>query len=660
MFIGEAIGPFKIERELGSGAMGTVYRAIFQPDEGKPKLVALKIVALGLLGNEGAMARFERESAILKQMRHTNIVRLIATGRYKKTPFIAMEFVDGEPLDRALYRRGRLGWEEVVAYTKQLCSALQYAHDKGIIHRDLKPSNLMITREGILKLTDFGIAKDQDVTALTGMNSTIGTAAYMSPEQCKGDKNLSGKSDLYSLGICMYELIVGKKPFTADTTIDMFLKHVNDKPVRPTRLLQDLPVWVETMILHLMEKDPEKRPLDAATVGRMLEEIEAKVAAQESAGVTVANARRTDRKLTDGELDETDREAARTLRESRHGKRRKKKTKANSRSWLKFVPPVLGLVTIIAIIVILFRPEGPEKHFAKLEAASTVDDKITEAKKFLDRFGGSGGPTVEQARAILYDARGQKLDAILEKRFNSKGLHNVRGGEDDEAYALAWAALDAEQKGDLGRAGDLWTKVKARGPEIKDDYADGWIWLADQHLADISQIDESIKQMMAELKDFQVANPEWKIDPLEPRSFALTAIRLGGLGGPPSVVSFGKPLPVFKDNAMLAKTWHNLADQTRGKTGDRAWYLLATREGKPLAELKPDATPLGTRLMEQLAKIQARWKEVAADPNADVGRRDCRNRTRDIVELFGDDSDPAVKAVVENAKKLLAEIEAKK
>ena len=190
--------------------MGTVYRAKFHRD-GKIHPVALKIVALGLLGNEGAMARFDREANILKQLRHPHIVRLYATGAYRKTPFIAMEFIDGEALDRVLARRGRLGWEEVVAYGKQLCEALQYAHEKGIIHRDLKPSNLMITSDGMLKLTDFGIAKDTDVTALTGQNSTIGTAAYMSPEQCKGDKNLTNKSDLYSLGIVFYELLTGQE-----------------------------------------------------------------------------------------------------------------------------------------------------------------------------------------------------------------------------------------------------------------------------------------------------------------------------------------------------------------------------------------------------------------------------------------------------------------
>jgi serine/threonine protein kinase len=202
MLDGQHIGPFEIEKELGSGAMGTVYRAKFHRTAEKVVPVAIKVVTLALLGNEGAMARFEREANILKQLKHPHIVRLIAHGKINKAnPYIAMEYIDGEALDRVLARRGRLGWEEVVAYGKQLSEALQYAHDKGIIHRDLKPSNLMITREGVLKLTDFGIAKDLDVTPITHPNSTIGTVAYMSPEQCKGDRNLSNKSDLYSLGI---------------------------------------------------------------------------------------------------------------------------------------------------------------------------------------------------------------------------------------------------------------------------------------------------------------------------------------------------------------------------------------------------------------------------------------------------------------------------
>ena len=208
------------------------------------------------------------------------------------------------------------GWEEVVAYGKQLCEALQYAHEKGIIHRDLKPSNLMITREGVLKLTDFGIAKDTDVTALTGANSTIGTAAYMSPEQCKGDRNLTNKSDLYSLGIVFFELLTGKKPFDADTTVDMFLKHVNEEPPRIGKLVNELPPKFESLILQLMEKDKDDRPIDAAWVMRMLNEVEEDAFARKSAGLSAAtSAPRIGRRNLDGsKLDEADRDAARALR----------------------------------------------------------------------------------------------------------------------------------------------------------------------------------------------------------------------------------------------------------------------------------------------------------------------------------------------------------
>ena len=353
MLVGQTIGKdpyrFEIEQELGSGAMGTVYRATFLR-EGKPHPVALKIVALGLLGNEGAMARFEREANILKQLKHEHIVRLYATGAYRKTPFIAMEFIDGEALDRVLARRGRLTWEEVVAYGKQLCKALQYAHEKGIIHRDLKPSNLMITREGTLKLTDFGIAKDTDVTALTGHNSTIGTAAYMSPEQCKGDKSLTNKSDLYSLGIVFYELLTGKKPFYADTTVDMFLKHVNEPAPRIGKQVNELPAKLETLILQLMEKEKDDRPTDASWVLRMLGEVEEDAYARMSAGLVAATSKRQNRprNLDGSKLDDSDRDAARALR----GKKKKRKKEDDvpllERTWVKATGIVLALVLLAA------------------------------------------------------------------------------------------------------------------------------------------------------------------------------------------------------------------------------------------------------------------------------------------------------------------------
>ena len=235
MQVGQKIGPFIIDKELGAGAMGAVYRARhFETGQ----RVAIKIVSKHLATSKTALARFKRESAILQQLRHPNIVRLVATGRTGGEHFYAMEYVEGESLDRVMARRDRITWEHMVTLGKQLCDALQHAHDQGIVHRDLKPSNVMVLANDTIKLTDFGIAKDldRDATVLTEANCTVGTAAYMSPEQCKGERDLTPKSDLYSLGILFFELLTGKKPLIAENAMDMFMQHVNAKPPRAVQV----------------------------------------------------------------------------------------------------------------------------------------------------------------------------------------------------------------------------------------------------------------------------------------------------------------------------------------------------------------------------------------------------------------------------------------
>src|SRR5438552_508203 len=197
MLVGQQVGPFLIDRELGAGAMGAVYRGRYTKTN---QLVAVKVMAPGL-GSTSASAtdRFEREAKILKQLNHPNIVKLFGVGKHHGTRYLAMEYIDGESLDHVMARRGRMTWEEVVTLGQQLCAALQHAHEKGIVHRDLKPSNIMVLRDGTLKLTDFGIALDADITRLTSANCTVGTAAYMSPEQCKGERDLTHESDVHSL-----------------------------------------------------------------------------------------------------------------------------------------------------------------------------------------------------------------------------------------------------------------------------------------------------------------------------------------------------------------------------------------------------------------------------------------------------------------------------
>ena len=291
MLLGKDIGPFHIEKELGSGAMGSVYQALLRETGQR---VAFKIIGLAQLGNETAIARFEREGKILKQLKHPNITRLIATGHYKKTPFSPWNWSRANRSTRCS-AAGQLFVGGSRLLGKQLCAALQHAHMKGIIHRDLKPSNVMVLPDGTVKLTDFGIAKDMDVTALTGANSTVGTAAYMSPEQCRGEKNIGPKSDLYSMGVMFYELLTGKKPFVADSPVDMFLMHVNAEPVRVGKLVLSIPTWLDTLVDQLMAKKPEHRPFDAAMVAKALEEVEEKAIKQQSAGLDAVTARRIDR-----------------------------------------------------------------------------------------------------------------------------------------------------------------------------------------------------------------------------------------------------------------------------------------------------------------------------------------------------------------------------
>jgi serine/threonine-protein kinase len=654
MLVGQTIGKepylFEIEQELGSGAMGTVYRAKFFRD-GKAYPVALKIVALGLLGNEGAMARFEREANILKQLKHDHIVRLYATGTYRKTPFIAMEFIDGEALDRVLARKGRLTWEEVVPYGKQLCKALQYAHEKGIIHRDLKPSNLMITREGSLKLTDFGIAKDTDVTALTGHNSTIGTAAYMSPEQCKGDKNLTNKSDLYSLGIVFYELLTGKKPFYADTTVDMFLKHVNEPAPRIGKQVSELPPKLETLILQLMEKDKDDRPTEAAWVLRMLEEIEEDAYARVSAGLIAATSKRQNRprNLDGSKLDDADRDAARALRGK---KKRKKKDEVPflERTWVKATGLVLALLLLVAGGYFAFRPSSPAKLIAAVDRADSPQAKIDAAQKYLESYGEQQGELTDRAAAAFREGHVALREKQLDTRFRAAMIKPFE--EDDaDAYRLAWDAIEHEQKGSLTQAEASWRKLKDKFPEegklpfaLKDDVLAKarWGWLAEKRLADLHAAQNKLGEARKIIDDTRRNDLAFSVDPTTPMGLTIRGLRLEDFG----------------DRAKAGAVWKSLADQTERDPAAHVWRLLALNK---LARGAVGTTPENSddyraKLVETKVAEATGITIAEGDPEANAKRRRIRVLCREVVDLYEDEVADKIKDLVGRARKLAATV----
>jgi serine/threonine-protein kinase len=261
--IGEKLGSFRIESVIGTGSTAMVYRAT---NEKSGAAAAVKVLRNDLPDFRVFHSRFEREAAILQQLRHPNIVRFLAVGRFRETNYLAMEFIQGATIEKIIQDRGRLSWEEAVAFGIQVCDALEYLHAHGVVHRDLKPSELMVTADGQLKVIDFGIAKDLDAVAITVPGRTLGTPAYMSPEQIHGTPAISHRTDLYLLGGVLYAFLVGRPPFEASTSEALMQCHLNDSPPRASDSFREIPAAFDDLILKLLAKSPTDRPRDARAV----------------------------------------------------------------------------------------------------------------------------------------------------------------------------------------------------------------------------------------------------------------------------------------------------------------------------------------------------------------------------------------------------------
>src|SRR5262249_23018454 len=208
----------------------------------------------------------------MRKLRNPHIVELYESGVDGENYYYAMEYVAGETLMSLMRREKRVPWERAVEISAQICQALKAAHDAGIIHRDLKPSNLMVTPEGSIKLTDFGVAQVFASSRLTATGGIIGTAEYMSPEQAQG-KRAGKQSDLYSLGAVLYAMVTGRTPFSGKTAVEVIQKHKFGLFDRPRMYVPDLPPRVDDTICRLLEKEPEKRFPDAFVLLRHLDQL---------------------------------------------------------------------------------------------------------------------------------------------------------------------------------------------------------------------------------------------------------------------------------------------------------------------------------------------------------------------------------------------------
>ncbi|MBS3956915.1 MAG: Stk1 family PASTA domain-containing Ser/Thr kinase [Clostridiales bacterium] len=245
---------YRVTEKIGSGGMADVFKAV---DEVLGRTVAVKVLHARYAADPGFVARFRQEAQSAANLSHPGIVNMYDWGRDGETYYIVMEYVRGTDLKHLIEERGPIDPMNAAEYASQVCAALAVAHGYDIIHRDIKPHNIVLTPDGAVKVMDFGIARAGNTT-MTQTGSVLGTAHYVSPEQAQG-RALGPASDLYSLGIVLYELTTGRLPFDADTPVAVALKQVNEQPVSPRQLNPQIPASLEAVIMRALQKDPAAR-----------------------------------------------------------------------------------------------------------------------------------------------------------------------------------------------------------------------------------------------------------------------------------------------------------------------------------------------------------------------------------------------------------------
>ncbi|HET7429160.1 MAG TPA: Stk1 family PASTA domain-containing Ser/Thr kinase, partial [Gaiellales bacterium] len=266
--IGELFdGRYRLERRIGTGGMADVYLA---EDETLHRQVAIKILADRYTQDEGFVERFRREATAAAGLNHPNIVSIYDRGECDGTYYIAMEYIDGPTLKEEITSRAPLPEAEAVGYAQQVLQALEFAHRRGVIHRDIKPHNMMLTEDGLLKVTDFGIARAANQVEMTEVGSIVGTAQYLSPEQARG-QTVGPQSDIYSLGVVLYEMLTGEVPFTGSSAVEIAMKQVNERPVPPSQKNRLISPAVEAIVMRALAKDPAMRFRSAREMADELE-----------------------------------------------------------------------------------------------------------------------------------------------------------------------------------------------------------------------------------------------------------------------------------------------------------------------------------------------------------------------------------------------------
>ena len=422
----ERFGPYQVEERIGAGGMGIVYRAL---DEALQRHVALKTLLPALAADPEFVARFKREAQSAAALNHPNITQIYSIGQEGRIPFFAMELIRGRSLEAIVRQKGALGAAEATGHILQAATGLRHAAQKKLIHRDIKPSNLMLTEDGVVKVTDFGLAKAaRSETQLTATGEVLGSPGYISPEQAQGAP-LDARSDIYSLGATFFHLVTGRLPFEAPTPVAMIVKHMSEPLRSPRAVNPAVPYPVASAIQKMMAKRPGERFQDYDALIRELERALATIGAETPAPARAAVSARAQgwTGVTGAEIRGRGGRASAPAA----GPDAETGARPGGISWIPMLLAVLlgGLVT--AGIVKHRRSADPARAQPISVAASVPEDPVISegaaGSRMIFTNRSADAPIVPRGRA------GMSLDERMRERFQKRNRANLSFLSNDHA-----------------------------------------------------------------------------------------------------------------------------------------------------------------------------------------------------------------------------------
>ena len=436
-------GRYELLEKIGDGGMAIVYKA---KDRLLKRHIAVKILKPEFVKDVKFIDNFKRESHAAASLSHPNIVSIYDVGQEGPINYIVMELVNGEPLSDLIKERGPLDYKLAMNITKQIAHGLSAAHRNGIVHRDVKPHNILLTQDGIAKITDFGIAKAVSNTTIVdnSKENIMGSVHYFSPEQAKG-KNVDAKSDIYSLGIVLFEMLTGKVPFDGDNPVTVALMQINEQMIRPSLLNDKIPPALESIVLKATDKNPSKRFASAEEMIKAIDNV----------GVVnnVMGGNVYDNSIADNYDDDYEKDYTRTYKENRGNNKEKRKKKASNKpksngSGKKKGAIIGAIVAIIVAIVASFVFFGGDKKDIEVpdfigmnieEAKAAAEEKGLEVEIDEYRF----SEEFEQDQIIGQDpiegtmvAKGEVIHVDISKGEETGETPNLIGKSTDEAKRL--------------------------------------------------------------------------------------------------------------------------------------------------------------------------------------------------------------------------------